>query len=111
MVPLISKITERHENAVEKLLQDQRYFLKSGANQERVIAADAEVGRHLLAWGTKLTKLGLKVYGNGFVGFPAQLGYWSWHAGESRIEFWHNDKETPLQRKKIARNPIGTQTR
>lgn len=103
LIPLVLKITEQNEGRVQKLLDVQRYFLRSGAPQERIKSADTEVGQILVNWGTKLTKLGCKVFGGGFVGFDSGSGFWSWHNGETKIEYFHGYLESPLQRRQIVR--------
>lgn len=110
MIPLISRITGKHEKAVQDLLDKQRYFIKTGAPEDLVKRADTQVGKHLVNWGSKLTKLGIKVFGYGFVGFNSGFGYWSYRQGDGdKISFYHDYNETPLQRRKLSRLPHGPQ--
>lgn len=105
LVPIISRITKHNEREVQKLLDKQRYMLKSGAPQERITEADTLVGKHLVDWGAKLTKLGCKVFGMGYVGFDCGSGFWSWHEGDGdKVNYFHGYMETPLQRREVMRN-------
>lgn len=104
LVPLISRITEQDENRVQKLLDVQRYMLKSGASRDAVIKVDAEVGQILVGWGTKLTKLGCKVFGGGYVGFDNGAGFFSWHNGDTSIRYFHGYLESPMLRREVIRN-------
>lgn len=98
LIPLMQRITERHENAVSKLLDTQRFFLISGASKEAVEKIDPQVGSHMVQWASKLTKLGCKVFSHGYVGLDSGFGYWSWHHGEQRITYYHGYNEDPFKR-------------
>lgn len=105
LVPIMERITTTNERLIQKLLDDQRYLLKCGAPSERIKSADIKVGMLLTEWGSKLTKLGCRVYGMGFVGLDSGAGFWSWHAMDgNKIGYHHGYLETPLQRKQVIRN-------
>lgn len=105
LIPLISKITEKNEGVVQKLLDDQRYYAKTGAPLQLIQKADVEVGKQLTEWGTKLVKLGCKVFGMGYVGLDSGAGFWSWHYGDgNKIKHFHGYVESPLQRKQVIRD-------
>lgn len=105
LVPIMERITTTNECLIQKLLDDQRYFLKCGASTEKIKSADVKVGILLTEWGTKLTKLGCRVYGMGYVGIDSGGGFWSWHHGDgNKIQYHHGYLETPLQRKQVIRD-------
>lgn len=108
LVPLMLRITSAGERNIQKLLDDQRYMLRSGAPVERIKETDVKVGTILTEWGTKLTKLGCRVYGMGYVGLDSGSGFWSWHHGDGlKISYHHGYLETPLQRRKVVRGVKG----
>lgn len=108
LVPLLSRITEKHNAAVEHALGLERFFIKSGAHEDRVKECDIEVGKNLVEWGRKMVKLGGKVLPGGFVGFDSGSFLWSWHYGERSVEYYHEYFESPSSRRKyFPQLPIG----
>ena len=102
LVPLLLKITYRHESAVQDLLDKQRYFLLSGASAARIQEGDTKVGKEMVVWGAKMKKLGVDPLAGGFCGLNAGCFYWSWRPWEERIEFYHDYKESPLNRRQLS---------
>lgn len=84
VLPLLKKLSHKCDAEVEDLLRKQRVFLKSGASQEKIQDIDKQVQQKLIKWGTKLTKLGIKVYG-GHLLFNTGFGYFSWYTNEADI--------------------------
>lgn len=101
LIPLLERITARHENAVSKLLDNQRFLLISGASKETVNKIDPQVGKHMVDWGQKIVKLGGRVFQHGYVGFDGGGFYYSWHYGEAMITHFHMYNESPFDRKPI----------
>lgn len=101
MVPLITKITSKHENNISKIMSDQRFLIKCGASQERVTECDNKVGQEMAAWGRKLFKLGLKVMNGGWVGFNNGTGYWLWHYGEKLAQYHCGYGDDPVVSRRL----------
>jgi hypothetical protein len=102
LIPLLSRITSKHENAAEHFMSKQRYYLLSGASEDRVKETDTAVGKELVVWGTKIKKLGCKPLPYCFVGIPAGCFFWSWRPFESSIEHYHDYNESPERRRKLS---------
>lgn len=103
LIPVVARITENMENEINKLMEKQRFYTKSGAPDALIKEIDVKVGDLLIKGGAKLTRLGLRVYPHGFVGFPAGFGYWSWIRGDKKIEWYHDLNESPFQRRQLSR--------
>lgn len=101
LIPLLEKITSRHENIVTKLINQQQFLIKSGASEKSCNKLQDEVNMNMVQWGSKLTKLGGKVFDHGFVGFDGGGFYYSWHYGEKTISQYHLYNESPFNRKPI----------
>jgi hypothetical protein len=96
MLPLIKQICALYENKITKLLSNHNWYVISGAPEQRTKDCDSEMHAQLMKLGTKLTKLGIKVMGDYYMGFYAGSSfYWSYRYPEERIEFWHGLMENP----------------
>ncbi len=103
VLPLVRRIFEKHENAIKFALDQQRFFIKTGAPQTAVTDCDKKVNEELIAMGRKLTRLSIKVFGNYFIGFDSGQWYWSWKFNEPTIEYFNGYEENPLySRHRIA---------
>lgn len=102
LLPIIRHISNKHNNAIERALADQRYLLKTGAPQFLVSECDAVVVKQLQIWGGKLLKLGVKQFQGGWMGFDMGQGYYSWCVNEQVVSYYHGYLENPS-----ARRPIG----
>lgn len=102
MVSMVKRITEKAELEVEQSLKHQRYLHMSHASEDTITKETEKMQSVLNQWGTKMTKLGMKAYGQGYVGFDSGWGYWSYHYKETIIEYYHGHDESPLYRKKVS---------
>lgn len=102
LIPVITRITERHQSKVEDLLARQRYFMKCGATT-KIKEIDDLVGREYVVWGAKLMKLGVTSLINGFVGFDFGCGYWSWCIMDGpKIGYYHGYNDAPHSRRELS---------
>lgn len=95
LVPLLTKISQKHENIISESMNTQRFMLKSGAKQERITEQDNIVGENMRQWGVKVYKLGAKVMPGGYLGFNSGCFYWSWHYGEKDCSYYHEYEDNP----------------
>lgn len=102
LVPLLTKIVGKCESEISKELAKQRFMIISGAKQEIVNSIDVKIGRLLTESGVKVTKLGCKVIGNGFIGIDSGFGYWSWVLGEEKITHYHDYTQSPFERRQLG---------
>lgn len=102
LLPLIIHITDKYESAIEKLLSEQRYYVKSGAPKHIVDSLDYKVINLLNEWGAKVTKLGGKVLGTKAVSFDSGFGYWSWLYGEKEVSHYYDYSEQVNNRRKMG---------
>lgn len=89
LLPIIKRIFAKHEAEITKALADQRFFISTFAPQDRVNECDRRVERELIQMGSKLTKLGLKTFGDGYIGFDNGYGYYSFRNGEQSVTHFH----------------------
>jgi Uncharacterized conserved protein (DUF2203) len=102
LLPTIRRIFKKHEQRIKKLLSDQRFYIASGAPQERITECDNLVGQEMSWCGTKCFKLGTKVLGDGFLGFDSGVFFWSWMYDEEIISNYHAYDDNPrFKRHKI----------
>lgn len=101
IIPLLERITKKCEDVVTKTLQDQRFYISTFAPEERIKECDDIIGKELIEWGTKLTKLGATVYSHGYVGLDNGTFFYSWHHGEKKIAYIHGHMEGPGKRTKL----------
>lgn len=92
LVPILIRITKKHEGLISHAMQTQRFLIKSGAPQTRVTECDQLVGKEMGKWATKMFKLGAKVYSNGYLGFWSGFGFWSWRFPEPYCS-WYTETE------------------
>lgn len=102
LVPLLDRITRRHEREIQKAMSNQRFLIKTGAPQSCVSKCDDIVGYHMAEWGKKIYKLGGRVLQGGYIAFDNSWGYWSWHWGEHEINMYHDYTESPNQRRNVG---------
>lgn len=65
MLKLLSRITEKHRVVINKHLSEQRYCIKSAASKEKQDSYDKLVTDEMVTWGSKMTRLGVKVINGG----------------------------------------------
>lgn len=101
LIPLVERIFVLHENRVQKHLANQRYFMQTHAPEIRAKEAEDAVSNEMARCGVKLWKLGVKVLGNGFIGFNSGVFYWSWRFPDDKgkeISHYHGFNESCYQR-------------
>ncbi len=100
LLPLIKKITKLTWAIVTKLEERKRFLVKSGALPNTIAMVDTDILYEMNRWGGKITRLGCKVWPEGFVGFDNGYVYLSWW-GENEIEYYHQRNEHPSKRQKM----------
>ncbi len=93
LIPLIYRITKKYEDRVEKLLSDQRFYMRTGAPKSVIDKVDLDVTRLLIEWGAKITKLGGVTLGSKVVSFDSGFGYWSWVYPDKEITHYYDYHE------------------
>lgn len=101
LITILERITSKHEATVANLLKKQRYLITSGVPASEYNKIDSLVGGQLIQWGTKITKLGGKVFSHGYVGFDGGGFWYSWHLGDKSITHYHGYDESPLNRRPV----------
>lgn len=101
LVPILIRITGKHENAISEAMKKQRYLIKTYAPQAAVQECDNTVGQEMAMWGAKVYKLGAKVLPQGFLGFDNGTFYWSWHYGDRICNHYHEYLEAPTKRRLV----------
>ena len=106
LLPLLIRISQRREKAIQKAMNDQRFYMKSGAPQSQITICDDLVGKEMAKWGKMVYKLGGKVYRDGWVGFDFGAGVYLWHLGEKDINWYMGFHDDPvIQRRPLT--PVG----
>lgn len=95
LVPLLIRITTKHEKVITRTMADQRFYMKTFAPQRRVTDCDNKVCAEMTAWGRKVCKLGCKVFSGGYVGMDSGSDWYSWHFGEPKLMYRHNYEVDP----------------
>jgi len=103
LVTLLKRITFKHKQIEDDLFQKQRWLMLNFVKEEKLKEYDNFVTQNRIRWGRKITRLGCKVFDGGFIGINSGFGYWSWHLGEDRIEYYHGYDEGPEKRRKLLR--------
>ena len=102
LLPMLRRISTKHDIAINRALADQRYLMKVGAPQKVITDCDNRVVAELQSWARKVLKLGVKQFQGGWYGFDCGFGYYSWTPNEDTIRYFHGYLERPS-----ARRPIG----
>lgn len=111
MLPLLNRITLKHEGIIRKAIDKQRFLIKSNAPQISITEIDDQVCKEMSSWGRKMFKLGAKVFSGGYLGFDVGYGYVSWHYPETELKYWHDYLSQPSDtgsRRKIKDDEKGT---
>jgi hypothetical protein len=106
LIPLIQRISAKHEIQISKALALQRWYMKSGASQSRVTDCDNRVVAELQALGRKILKLGVKQTQGGWFLFDTGYGYWVWTIREPEVEYYCDYLEKPEHRRKVFKARI-----
>ncbi len=102
LLPLIRRISAKHDTVINRALANQRFLMVSGAPQIRVTECDNRVVAELQAWSRKIMKLGVRQFQGGAYGFDSGFGYWSWYTNEPSVTHFHDYMETPAKRRVIG---------
>jgi len=87
LLPIIKRILAKHEVTTQKLLKEQAFALQKKASPETIKAYDERLINEQIAWGSKLTRMGLRVSG-GYVFFNTGTGYYVWLVGHETIRYY-----------------------
>lgn len=102
LLPTIISITKKYENKIEKLLSDQRFYMRTGAPKHVVDSADMKVVQLMNEWGAKITKLGGVVLGSRVVSFDSGFGYYNWAFGEPKVMFFYDYGQGVHERREMG---------
>jgi len=103
MIPLVSRLFDTHEQVIKQALEQQRFFMKTGAPKQAISECDDIVNKELVKLGSKLVRLGIRVLGDYFVGFDSGQFLWSYMYKEQSMSHWHGYYENPrFSRHKIS---------
>lgn len=103
LLPIIRRITEKWQQNIHKIMDDQRFYMKTGAPQIKVTDCDDRVSEEYRLWGTKLLRLGIKILEGNYLGFNSGFGYYSWAWNDPEVNHYHEYEEAPYQRRKLIR--------
>lgn len=87
VLPIVKRIVAKHEVVIQKLLKEQRYALDAKAGLETIKEYDKKLVNEQIAWGSKLTRMGLRVSG-GYVYFNTGTGWYVWLIGHDNIQYY-----------------------
>lgn len=103
LLPLVKRIFERHLKTINKQLSEQRYYVKSNAPKHVLDKCDDLISEEMSILGNKITKLGGKILGNGYIGFDSGIFYWSFNGQfDKELNHYHDYTEDPTRRREIT---------
>ncbi len=89
LIPLLNRIYKHHETIIHKALDNQRFFMQTGAPQIRVTEQDDIVCAEMKRCAVKCYKLGARVLQGGHLGFDSGMFFWSWKFPETECLYHH----------------------
>lgn len=101
MIPMLKRISNNCDKVIEKLLAEQRYYIKCDAPKVRIDNIDVQIAEELQRWGGKVARLGIRLF-NGQYLFNNGTGYWSWYKSEDKITNYINYGEDPSNRRPLS---------
>ena len=105
LFPIVYRLTKSYSERVNVLIQKletNNFKNKITANAEETEVIEAEVGKMIEEWQTKVQKLGGLPNGQWVVDFDSGDGYYCWKFPERSIEFWHHYRDGFSKRIKIS---------
>lgn len=105
LFPIVYRLTKSYSERVTVLIQKLEHHnskSKSTAVPEDSEVIEAEVGKLIQEWQTKVQKLGGLPNGQWVVDFDSGDGYYCWKFPERSLEFWHHYRDGFSKRIKIS---------
>lgn len=86
LLPIIRRWTAEAQKKIEPMIEKMEAVRLESPQQAREL--EAEVDRNLVAWQTKIKKLGARVGGLWIVDFDNGRGLWTWRFPEAQVGYW-----------------------
>jgi len=95
LLPLVLRLTKSYSERVQVLIKEieSRNADRLHSDGLQAEAREAEVGRLIESWQTKIQKLGGLPKGLWIVDFDSGDGYYCWKYPEPSIRFWHRYRD------------------
>jgi hypothetical protein len=102
MLPILRRISAKHDAAINRALADQRYLMKCKAPLEKIQECDNRVVKELQTWGGKVLKLGVKQIQGGWYAFDTGYGWFSWCPAEATVSYYYDYNQSPAYRRQFG---------
>lgn len=94
LMPVILRLTKTYSERVQTLIDQVEAANNGGGSMsERVERLEAEAGRLIQEWQTKIQKLGGLPKGLWLVDFDSGDGYFCWKYPEQTVLYWHQYRD------------------
>lgn len=102
LFPVIYRLTKSYSERVQILIEKIELVSKIKKEIDATEPLEAEAGRLIEEWQTKVQKLGGLPNGHWVVDFDSGDGYFCWKYPERSLEFWHHYRDGFTKRIKIS---------
>jgi hypothetical protein len=102
--PIVFRLTKSYSERVQILVQKLELHTENTRTPDKAQAEviEAEAGRLIQEWQTKMQKLGGLPNGQWVVDFDSGDGYFCWKYPERELVFWHHYRDGFTKRIKIS---------
>lgn len=102
LFPVIYRLTKGYAERVQVLIEKIELLSKTSREIDATEPFEAEAGRLIDEWRTKVQKLGGLPNGHWVVDLDSGDGYFCWKYPERSLEFWHHYRDGFSKRIKIS---------
>lgn len=102
LFPIVFKLTKSYSERVHDLIVKIEALSKSNTDIGVSEPLEAEAGRLIQDWQSKIQKLGGQPNGHWIVDFDSGDGYFCWKYPERSIEYWHHYRDGFSKRIKLS---------
>ncbi len=102
LFPVVYRLTKGYSERVQVLIEKIELISKTNREIDATEPLEAEAGRLIDEWQTKVQKLGGLPNGHWVVDFDSGDGYFCWKYPERSLEFWHHYRDGFSKRIKIS---------
>lgn len=102
LFPMIFRLTKSYSERVQVLIDKIEMVSKTKTEIDATEPFEAEVGRLIQEWQTKIQKLGGLPNGHWIVDFDSGDGYFCWKYPEAALEYWHHYRDGFSKRIKLS---------
>lgn len=102
ILPFIFRLTHGYAERVQVLIAKIETASKLKSDPELTEPLEAEAGRLIMEWQSKIQKLGGTPNGHWIVDFDSGDGYFCWKYPEPVIDFWHHYRDGFSKRVKLS---------